>query len=398
MIDRLLQKNVQDFIVNHANDDEQQLLLKHKTLFDLPTSLIAWQISGRKKAKTKIPLYFKTPALVYPPGINLEQSSSEETALFKTSTLNPVLTSTDTLVDLTGGFGVDCFFFSTAFNSVTYVEPNPELLEYAKHNHQVLGAHTIEHVHATAEKFLATFRGNVDCFFVDPSRRTTGNQKVFKLADCEPNIVTLLPQIFEHSKTVFVKAAPMLDVQQGLLELKNVKHVWVVSVKNEVKELLYVCEKDFRGEPFITATNLSSDHESLAFRLSEEKFMQPEFSDPLPYLYEPNSSILKAGAFKTIAQRFGLQKLHPSTHLYTTDRLVNNFPGRIFKTKGLLKADAKSVETYFPNGKANVITRNYPLSSDALKKKLRLQDGGEKYLIGCSGETKKYLIAAERLK
>ena len=190
----------------------------------------------------------------------------------------------------------------------------------------------------------------------------------------------------------------MLDVQQGLLELKNVKHVWVVSVKNEVKELLYVCEKDFRGEPFITATNLSSDHESLAFRLSEEKFMQPEFSDPLPYLYEPNSSILKAGAFKTIAQRFGLQKLHPSTHLYTTDRLVNNFPGRIFKTKGLLKADAKSVETYFPNGKANVITRNYPLSSDALKKKLRLQDGGEKYLIGCSGETKKYLIAAERLK
>jgi hypothetical protein len=398
MIEQLLQKNVQEFIEQHAQDDEQQLLLKHKTIFTLPVSIIVWQISGRKKSKTKIPLYFNTPSIVYPPGINLEQSSSEETATFKATVLSNELISKNTLIDLTGGFGVDSFFFSRVFQHVKYIEPNTELIEYPRHNHQVLGAHNIEHINSTAEDFLNSFTGQADCFFIDPSRRTNSNQKVFKLADCEPNIVELLPQIFEHSKNLLVKAAPLLDLQQGLLELKTVKLVWIVSVKNEVKELLFLCEKGFLTDPTFTAVNLSSDHEPFSFKFSEEKITQTEFSDPLRYLYEPNASILKAGAFKTIAQRFSLHKLHPSTHLYTSDELVTDFPGRIFKTEALLKADAKSAATHFSASKANVITRNYPLTPDELKKKLKLQDGGDKYLIGCSGEKQKFLIAAERLK
>jgi 16S rRNA G966 N2-methylase RsmD len=398
MIEQLLQQNVQKFIEQHAQEDEQQLLLKHKIIFDIQASTIVWQISGRKKAKTKIPLYFTTPNILYPPGINLEQSSSEETATFKAFVLSNALISNDTLIDLTGGFGIDSLFFSKIFKRINYIEPNAELLKYAKHNHQVLGADNIEYSNSTSEDFLNSFTGQADCFFIDPSRRTTSNQKVFKLDDCEPNVVKLLSQIFEHSKTLLVKVAPLLDLQQGLLELKTVKNIWVVSVKNEVKELLFLCEKDFQGDPVTTAVNLSSDHETFSFKLSDEKSTQAEFSDPLIYTYEPNASILKAGAFKTIAKRFSLHKLHPSTHLYTSERLINSFPGRIFKTKALLKADVKSAASHFPDGKANVITRNYPLTPDELKKKLKLQDGGDKYLIGCSGEKQKFLIAAERLK
>jgi hypothetical protein len=398
MIDRLLHQDVQNFIEQHAQDNEQQLLLKHKTILDVPATIIAWQISGRKKAKTKIPLYFNTQGIVYPPGINLEQSSSEETATFKAAILSTALLSRDTLIDLTGGFGIDSLFFGKVFKRVNYIEPNAELLKYAKHNHQMLGAGNIAYRNSTSEDFLTWFTGQADCFFIDPSRRTTSNQKVFKLADCEPNIVGLLPQIFEHSKNLLIKVAPLLDLQQGLLELKTVTRVWVVSVKNEVKELLFLCEKDFRADPIIAAVNLSSDHETFSFKLSEEKGTQVAFSNPLIYIYEPNASILKAGAFKTIAERFSLQKLHPSTHLYTSEKIINNFPGRIFKTEALLKADVKSAGVYFPEGKANVITRNYPLSPDELKKKLKLQDGGEKYLIGCSGEKQKFLIAAKRLK
>lgn len=398
MIAKLLQGDVQEFIAQHANDDERQLLLKHKTIFDLPASVIAWQISGRKKAKTKIPLYFTTPDIVYPPGINLEQSSSEETALFKTSILTHTLTSTDTLIDLTGGFGIDSLFYSKAFKSVKHIEPNEELLEYARHNHRVLSAENIRYVNSNAQNFLTSSVGQVDCFFVDPSRRATSNQKVFKLADCEPNILELLPQIFMHSSHLLIKAAPLLDLQRGLLELKNVLRVWVVAVKNEVKELLFFCEKDYVGEALITAVNLSADHDSFSFKLSEEKTALIELSDPLKFLYEPNASILKAGAFKEIAQRFSLNKLQVSTHLYTSNKLVNNFPGRIFEIEDQIKADAKRVKACFPDGKANVLTRNYPLSPDELKKKLKLQDGGEKYLIGCSGEKQKFLIVAGRLK
>lgn len=398
MIDTLLQHEVQEFIRQHAHSDEQQLLLKHKTLFDLPTSIIAWQISGRRKAKTKLPLYYNTERIIYPPGLNLEQSSSEETANFKALTLDKLLPSKKILVDLTGGFGVDSLFFSKIFKQIFYTEPNAELIAYAKHNHKTLGAANIVYNNTTAEDFLKNPSEDVDCFFIDPSRRVTGNQKVFKLADCEPNIVQLQSEVFEQSKNLLVKTSPMLDVQQGMSELKFVKTVWVVAVDNEVKELLFLCEKDYAKETSIVAIDLKRESESFAFTFSEERNHQVELSNPLQYIYEPNAALLKAGAFKTIAAKFSLEKLHISTHLYTSDQLFENFPGRIFKVDRLLKADPKVAAEAFIDGKVNIITRNYPLSPDELKKKLKLKDGGDQYLIGCSGEKEKFLIAAERLK
>lgn len=190
----------------------------------------------------------------------------------------------------------------------------------------------------------------------------------------------------------------MLDVQQGMSELKFVKTVWVVAVDNEVKELLFLCEKDYAKETSIVAIDLKRESESFAFTFSEERNHQVELSNPLQYIYEPNAALLKAGAFKTIAAKFSLEKLHISTHLYTSDQLFENFPGRIFKVDRLLKADPKVAAEAFIDGKVNIITRNYPLSPDELKKKLKLKDGGDQYLIGCSGEKEKFLIAAERLK
>lgn len=398
MIEQLLQPTVQEFIRQHANDDEQSLLLKHKTIHGLPASLIAWQISGRRKSKSKIPLYYNTANMVYPPGVNLEQSSSEETAVFKASLLQRQLPAAKSLVDLSGGFGVDSFFFSKVAERVTYVEPNAELIEYAKHNHLQLGAENIRHVHSSAEEFLESLTSHVDCFYIDPSRRSASNKKIFKLNECEPNIISILPTIFAHADYLLVKAAPLLDLQEGLLDLNGVKQVWVVSVRNEVKELLFLCAKNHSDEPVVSAVNLESDHEPFTFKLSDERAAQAPVSDPLTYLYEPNASILKAGAFKVIAATYALGKIHPNTHLYTSNELINRFPGRIFKINTHLKADAKTVATHFPENKVNVITRNYPLSPDALKKKFKLRDGGERYLIGCSGEKQKFLLAAERLK
>lgn len=398
MINKLLQQDVQEFIKQHANDDEQQLLLKHKTIFGIPATTIAWQISGRKKARTKIPLYFNTFNIVYPPGLNLEQSSSEETATFKASILSKQLKKMNTLADLSGGFGIDSFFLSKAFEHVSHIEPNAELLTCTEHNHKTLGANNISYVNSTAESFVEDQDQPVDCFFIDPSRRVTGNQKVFKLADCEPNTLQLLPRIFKQSNHLLVKTSPMLDLQQGISELGFVKHVWVVAVDNEVKELLFFCEKNYQQGCTITAVNLSKEQESFSFTFLEERNHPVELSNPLSYLYEPNAAILKAGAFKTVAYNFSLKKLHPSTHLYTSESLVDNFPGRIFVVKGFLKADSKSALKFFFNGKANVITRNYPLSPEELKKKLKLQDGGDQYLIGCSGVKDKFLIAAKRLK
>ncbi len=398
MIALLLQPEVQKFILEHEQDDEKKLVLQHRTILGIPTSVIAEQISGRRKAKVKLPLYYKSQNIIYPPGLNLEQSSSEVTAVFKANTLNSVLGTNKTIADLTGGFGIDSFFLSKLCKQVSYVEPNNALLQFTAHNHSVLGATNIQHNNNTAEKFLQSYSGKLDCVFIDPSRRNKSNQKVFKLSDCEPDVSVLLPEIFQKSGCALIKTSPLLDIQQGIKDLQHVEKVWVVSVDNECKELLFFCRKRFVGEPSITAVNLQDGHEDFEFTVTEEKSVALKFSDPLTYLYEPNASILKAGAFKIVGEKFSLLKLHPSTHLYTSTELIQNFPGRIFKITRKVKPDPKALKELFSEGKANVITRNYPLTAEELKKKTKLKDGGALYLLGFSGKSEKHLVAAMRIK
>ena len=398
MIEKLLRKEVQDFLAEHEQEDEKKIILKHPTLFGLSTGIIADQLSGRRKSKVKLPLYYNTHGIVYPPGLNLEQSSSEKTAQFKADLLDKVLVKKNTLVDLTGGFGVDAYFLTKIFNTIHFAEPNASLLSFAQHNHQTLGAVHLQYHHSTAENFLNSFNGKVDCVFIDPSRRSKTNQKVFKLSDCEPDVPNLLSTIFQKSDYILIKASPLLDIQEGIKELKHVEKVWVVSVDNECKELLFFCRNGFEGKPNIIAVNVQDGHNAFEFNFTEEKSVNSKFSEPLTYLYEPNTSILKAGPFKLIGEKFSLFKLHASTHLYTSKELNQDFPGRIFKIIQSVKPSAKNLKETFPEGKANVITRNYPLTTEELKKKTKLKDGGALYLLGFSGQTEKYLVAAERIK
>lgn len=396
----LLSSDVQAFIHQHENDDIKQLVLKHKTIHGVASGVIADQLNGRRKSKEKLPTYYQSKDIVYPPVVNMEQCSSEQTAKHKATIVQQHADIKEkSLVDLTGGFGVDSFFFSSIFRKVHSVESNENLLQLSKHNHQQLGANNIEHHHTTAEEFIGSPNSVFDFAYIDPSRRAAGNQKVYSLADCEPNIVQLQSDVFKKAEGLLIKASPLFDIQQGLKELQFVKAVFVVSVHNECKEVLFLCQKNFSGEPQIIAINLLPNNivHSFTFQFSTEQLADVSYSETLTYLYEPNASILKAGAFKTLATAFKVSKLHPSTHLYTSDQLIDNFPGRVFKVEAFVKADPKMLKTLFPEGKANITTRNYPMSVDELRKKTGLKDGGDKFLIGFSGMKTKHLAIASRV-
>ncbi len=396
MLNALLSPTIQAYLHAHEDVDIESFLLKHQTLFELPASVLANQLAGRQKAKEKLPEFYATNGIVYPPVVNMEQCSSEQTANFKASILK---SAGKTLADLTGGFGVDTYYFSKFFDCVYYIEPESSLVEIAKHNHTILGAQNIFHRQLTAEEFLETSTHPVDCIYVDPSRRKTGNQKVYSFADSQPNVIALQEKLFEKASTLLIKASPLLDVQQGIQELKNVERVFIVSVANECKELLFWCSNDFEKEPLMEAINVekTGDISSFSFYRSAEQVQKIQHTNPLTYLYEPNASILKSGAFKLVGSRLLLQKISANTHLYTSDVLIKNFPGRVFKIEAHVKANPNEVLKFFPDGKANITTRNYPLSVEELRKKTKLKNGGEKFLIGFSGVSEKFLAVAQKV-
>jgi 16S rRNA G966 N2-methylase RsmD len=400
VISRVAAEAVQQYIFDHEYEDMRKLALSKKEILGIEPSVLAEQIRGRKKVKEKLPSYYRTRGIVYPPGINLEQCSSEQTAAFKASIVQKHLGKKFTsCADLTGGFGVDSFAFSKICNTVHTVDPNESLLEIAKHNHTLIGATNILYHNTTAEDFLLQNRDRFDFIYLDPSRRGSANQRVFKFADCEPNVVALFGQLRKQSDVVLVKASPLVDITQGLQELPDAQHVYVVSVNNECKEVLFLCTSNPEREPTIHAVNLVNEtiHE-FSFTQTEEKKSTSAFSTPLTYLYEPNASILKTGAFKLVSTRFNFHKLHVNTHLYTSDELIDNFPGRIFNVEAIVKPDVKSIKPYLPEERANVITRNYPLTADGLRKKLGLQDGGKKYVLGFTGINQKYVLIADRIR
>jgi hypothetical protein len=395
LLSTLLTQEAQQFIHQHANDDERELVLKYKEIHGVPSAQIADQISGRRKAKDKLPAFYATPNIIYPPGTNLEQSSSETTAIYKTEIVKEEAIPLGTIVDLTGGFGIDTYFLSRIFNRVEYIEPNAALLEIARHNHTQLQATNIQYHYKTSEEYIKELK-TTDLIFIDPSRRIKG-QKVFKLSDCEPDVTVLYDEIFRKTDHLLIKTSPLLDIQQGLRELKTVKKVYIVSVANECKELLFLCSNNYTGEPEIEAVNILTNRtDKFSFTLSQERAADVVYNSPMEYIYEPNASLLKAGAFKVVALQHNLFKIHPSTHLYTGSHYIQDFPGRVFKVEALIKSDRKIIQSYFPDGKANVITRNYPLSTEELKKKTGLKDGGLKFLIGFSGKNEKFLAVAER--
>lgn len=401
MISQIASEEVQKFIAENERADERVIILRQKTILGIPSSVIADQISGRRKAKEKLPLFYRTTGIVYPPKVNLEQCSSEVAAKYKAGIVTGVLPAHKRLrcADLTGGFGVDSFYLGSIAEALHYVEPNSDLLAIAKHNHSMLGATNISYHTDSAESFLNRTKEKFDLVYIDPSRRSSSSQKIIKLSDCQPDISALIRTIFSKTNYLLIKASPLLDLQQGLKELPGTESVYIVSVDNECKEQLFLCTAQEVSDPIIHAVQIQSDRTiEFSFTRTQEKNCISTYSEVYDYLYEPNASILKSGAFKLIGSYYGLNKVHANTHLYTSMKQVPDFPGRIFKIVALVKPSSKNIKAYFEKNKANVITRNFPMSADELRKKVGLQDGGDRYLIAFTSLNGKQAVVAERMQ
>ncbi|MGB3777685.1 MAG: class I SAM-dependent methyltransferase [Tunicatimonas sp.] len=376
-LETLTSPDVQHFMREHALDDPHQLALQAHRYPDLPIPAIAEQLQARRKAQPKLPEWWATEGLIFPPTLSMEQCSSEAMARYKSSLLRG-----QRLVDLTGGAGVDTYYLSQSFAQTDYVEQNEGLANLAQHNFSVLGASSVR-VHAvTAEAFLNNLSEPVDVIYLDPARRDAQARRVFQLADSTPDVLALQDELLTKATNVLLKTAPLLDIQATLQVLKNVSQVHVVAVRNEVKEVLYRMEQRPTSEPQITAVNLqSSADEPFSFLRSEETQAEVTYAEPMTYLYEPHAALMKAGAFKLIGQRFGLSKLHPNTHLYTSNQLVQHFPGRAFRCQAVVPYQKKAVRKQLSDAKANIAARNFPNPVATVRKKLGLDDGGDAYLF-----------------
>lgn len=375
---------------------------KYKRLTDDEWRWFLQQVEGRERTADKLPTFSAIEDWWYPVRLSCEQCSSELAARYKAS-----LVSGEKMADLTGGYGVDSYFFSESFSSIDYVEQNEELCRIAAHNF----ANKPITIHKTsAEEFLQT-AGQYDLIFVDPARRDSHGGKVFRLEDCTPNVVELLPTLLAHSKRLMFKLSPMLDLTQALKELSVFSLQWsvyVVAIKNEVKEVLLLSQRQTTNDirPTITAIDLEKKDQAFVFTREEESnsvavLQQSGLTSNSVsglFLYEPNAAILKAGAYKLVSERFGLAKLDVNTHLYVSESLVADFPGRVWKIESEIKNQKfarLSRSTEITN--ANILCRNYPLTPEQLKKKLRLRDGGTDFVIGCRVNGKPTLFRAERV-
>ncbi len=400
-IDKLTSSEVIRFLEEHENLDEQAFLLRHETCLGIPSKILAAQIKGRRKAKEKLPHWFQTPGMIFLPSVALEQCSSETTALYRLDRIRNFLDDRPRrAADITGGFGVDTYYLGTVFAGTDYVEPEASLLEIAQHNHRQLGAVNISYHHTSAENFLTQSPVHFDLIFADPSRKTVKHAKAVKLQDCLPDITKLQQSIYEHARLFLLKASPLLDIKEALRQLYHVAEINVVAVDNEVRELLFVGMRGHKkDEPLIRAVNLSGkSRDEFVFTLTEEARAEVTHSAPLTFLYEPYRCVLKAGAFRLAALRYGLKKLHANTHLYTGDKLIEDFPGRIFRITGEIGSNETDAARAFSGKKANIIIRNYPSTASSLAKKFKIQEGGTDYLIACISVKKRHLLAAQRLK
>lgn len=385
-----------DFIRTHENDDIFAVSLASRNSDKVDYQLAIRQISGRKKVKLKVPVFYNCPYILYPVQLSLEQSSSESTALYKAAHCKG-----ETFVDLTGGFGVDCSFIARNFSHAVYVERNNELCTLASHNFEALGLKQIQVINSDAEAYLKTM-SPVDVLFIDPARRSNTGKKVFRLSDCEPDIGQIYQLLKAKAQRVLIKLSPMLDLSQLMAELKTINEIHIISVDNECKEILLLVDSTLSNDTLIHTINITGEEQQVfSFKSYDESQSTALLATEIgSYLYEPNASILKAGAFKTIGNQYNLKKLHTNTHLYTSDALLPHFPGRIFKVdavSGTSKADIKTLKNTVP--KANVSVRNYPQSVEAFRQKTGIREGGNVYLFACkTADERLAVIQCSRVK
>ena len=382
------------FIEEHLHDDVHELALKYSNA-KVDMALALRQIEARQLLQKKVPSWSNNPELLFPAHLSIEQCSSEATALYKAS-----LMLGDSFADLTGGLGIDCYFISQNFQHTDFVEVNPELCELAKINFARKDeSNALICVNNESAESYLTHCPSLDCIFLDPARRDTHGRKVVSIADCTPNVIELQDLLLSKAKKVMVKLSPMLDINLALKELRHVKEVHVIAVGNECKELLFIMESGFEDKPQFTCVNLESSQPPVSFTQEEERVATLQLAKEVgQYLYEPNAAVMKGGCFRLLSHRYGLFKLHRNSHLYTSDHLVSDFPGRIFEVEDWTVFGKKAKTMLAGIEKASVAERNFPLNVAELRKSLKIADGDQVYLFASTlSDERKILIKTHKL-
>jgi hypothetical protein len=368
----LLSNDVQRYINNNIGVSVSKLALQKNPFPKLDWKEILNQIEAKTKSKDKLPTWFNTESIIYPSRISIEQTSSEITALYKSK-----LIEGSKLIDLTGGFGVDAFYFSKRFSNVFHCEHNQELSEIVTHNFRQLKAGNISCISGKSEEIVNHLNEQFDWIYIDPSRRNNAKGKVFMLADCEPNVPELLNFYFGFSSKILIKTAPLLDLTAGLKELKNVSSIHIIAIENEVKELLWEIHQGFEGNPIVKTVNMSK-HKHETFEFTVNKVGEVMYSKPEKYLYEPNAAVMKSGGFDEVATQFNLKKLHLHSHLYTSQNKID-FCGRVFEITNIIPFHKTEMKLHLENKKANITTRNFPETVANIRKKWKIKEGGNLY-------------------
>lgn len=373
MFDNYLNDEVQLFIANHSVKPIEKLALQKNPFPKLNWIFLLQQIEGKQKTISKLPFWHQTKGIIFPPKINLEQTSSQITAEYKAG-----LVSGASLIDLTGGFGVDAYFFSKKVEKVHHCEMNPTLSEMVVHNYKVLQTQNITCHIGNSSKIIADLEQSWDWIYLDPSRRHDVKGKVFLLSDCLPNVPELLPFYFQYSQKILIKTAPIFDLSAGIEQLKFIKKIHIVAVNNEVKELLWEIHQGYEDKITIATIDITPQ-KIIQFEFTWKDAYGPvNYSLPKKYLFEPNAALMKSNGFEAIASQYQVEKLHVHSHLYTADALFE-FPGRTFEIIHSFLYQKKEMRLRLTDKKANITIRNFPESVASIRKKWNIKEGGDIY-------------------
>ena len=378
----------EQFIHEHLTADVRTIALSaHPAGVDMQYALT--QISGWQSARVKIPLWAATDGIVYPKHLSLEQCTSQYIAQYKASAVEKFIGKNLRMADITGGMGVDCYFISRSASHTCYNELSAELCQTAQTNFRILDRPDIAVTCGSAEDFIAHQEpGSFDLIYLDPARRGNAGQKLISISDCQPDAVALHHDLLRVSRYIMLKLSPMLDISKALTELHNVSHVFIIGLEGECKEITLLIQRGFNAEPTITAVDINSEgtpQPAVSSAKSTDNALPlpiaaPEQLQPGTYISEPSAPYMKCALFRTIAAQTGTALLHPDTHLFWSKEKPESFPGRVFKLEGIIPFDKRSLSSLIKT-QANLSVRNFPESAPALQKKLKLRDGGTRYLI-----------------
>lgn len=388
----LINEKTWEFVRRHADDDVRKQALQGTRDGEVDLPMALQQIAGWQTARRKLPSWAAVEGIVYPPHLNMEQCSSERTARYKAQ----IVGRGDIFVDLTGGFGIDFYWLSQGFQQRIYVEQNEALCTLADHNFRQLG-HACMVKCSTAAAFLQTLT-HADLIFLDPARRNEHGGRTYGIADCTPNVLEMLPLLLQKSDRILLKLSPMLDWQAAVTELQFVSEVHILSIDNECKELLLLLEPSAEPRSVEDCLVVCVNNDTVfktgkqeqgrdllqvksGFTSSKTGVYFKQNQEPL-FLYEPNASIMKAGCFSVLEQRFPVSQVAPNSHLFLSSDEIDDFPGRRFQIQSISSLNKKELSSVLaPLERANMTVRNFPMTVDQLRKKLKLKDGGDIYIF-----------------